>query len=109
MFFGFGTKTGALGIENTALNGHEVGVLGLTLNSVLLLVYHPIPPRAGFRLLRTFDRAICKSEEYELYVVESCDPSGFGSMLDAPGPPGIVSTRRDRRSAMVVDGAAERR
>jgi CAAX protease family protein len=32
VFFGFGTRTGALGIENTALYGPEVGILGLGLN-----------------------------------------------------------------------------
>lgn len=35
--FGFGTTTGALGIANTALFGPEVGILGLLLNSSLLL------------------------------------------------------------------------
>lgn len=37
---------------------------------VLLLVNHPVPPHAGFRLLRTFDQAICESEEYALYEVQ---------------------------------------
>jgi uncharacterized protein len=32
VFFGFGTRTGALGIENTALYGPEIGMLGLGLN-----------------------------------------------------------------------------
>ncbi len=32
VFFGFGTRTGALGIENTALYGPEAGILGLGLN-----------------------------------------------------------------------------
>jgi len=32
VFFGFGTKVGALGIENTAVYGPEVGILGLVLN-----------------------------------------------------------------------------
>lgn len=32
ILFGFGTKTGALGIQNTALYGPEVGVLGLVAN-----------------------------------------------------------------------------
>ncbi len=32
VFFGFGTRAGALGIENTALYGPEVGILGLGLN-----------------------------------------------------------------------------
>ena len=31
-FFGFGTRVGALGIQNTALYGPEVGLLGLALN-----------------------------------------------------------------------------
>ncbi|MCP3958113.1 MAG: hypothetical protein GY719_09695 [bacterium] len=30
--FAFGTKTGALGIENTAVYGPEVGIVGLALN-----------------------------------------------------------------------------
>jgi uncharacterized protein len=34
VFFGFGTKIGALGIKNTALYGPEVGVIGLALNIV---------------------------------------------------------------------------
>ena len=32
--FGFGTRVGALGIENTALYGPEVGLLGLALNAL---------------------------------------------------------------------------
>lgn len=32
VFFGFGTKVGALGIENTALYGPEIGGAGLVLN-----------------------------------------------------------------------------
>jgi membrane protease YdiL (CAAX protease family) len=35
--FGFGTKTGALGIANTPLFGPEVGYLGLLLNGAFLL------------------------------------------------------------------------
>jgi hypothetical protein len=34
VLFGYGTKVGALGIENTTLYGPEVGVLGLALNLV---------------------------------------------------------------------------
>jgi membrane protease YdiL (CAAX protease family) len=34
VFFGFGTKAGALGVQETALYGPEVGVLGLVLNLV---------------------------------------------------------------------------
>jgi len=34
---------------------------------VLLLLNHPMPSRPGFRLLRTFDGAICVSEEYDLF------------------------------------------
>ena len=33
VFFGFGTKTGALGIRNTAIFGPEIGVLGLITNA----------------------------------------------------------------------------
>jgi membrane protease YdiL (CAAX protease family) len=36
VFFGFGTKVGALGVKNTALFGPEVGVLGLALNVVFV-------------------------------------------------------------------------
>jgi membrane protease YdiL (CAAX protease family) len=36
--FAFGTKTGALGIKNTAIYGPEVGVVGLTLNVVFALL-----------------------------------------------------------------------
>jgi hypothetical protein len=36
VFFGFGTKAGALGIENTALYGAEAGVVGLALNVVFV-------------------------------------------------------------------------
>ena len=32
VFFGFGTKVGALGIENTTLYGPEIGWAGLVLN-----------------------------------------------------------------------------
>jgi hypothetical protein len=34
VFFGFGTRVGALGIEETAIYGPEVGILGLILNGV---------------------------------------------------------------------------
>ena len=34
VFFGFGTKTGALGIRNTAIFGPEIGVLGLITNAM---------------------------------------------------------------------------
>jgi membrane protease YdiL (CAAX protease family) len=37
VFFGFGTKSGALGIANTALYGPEIGWLGLGLNALFLL------------------------------------------------------------------------
>jgi hypothetical protein len=37
VFFGFGTKVGALGIADTAIYGPEVGVLGLGLNVVFLV------------------------------------------------------------------------
>jgi len=36
VFFGFGTKVGALGIKNTALYGPEVGVIGLAFNILFL-------------------------------------------------------------------------
>lgn len=32
VFFGFGTRVGALGIEETAIYGPEVGIVGLVLN-----------------------------------------------------------------------------
>ena len=35
VFFGFGTKIGALGIKSTAIYGPEVGFLGLALNLIL--------------------------------------------------------------------------
>lgn len=38
VLFGFSTKVGALGIENTALFGPEVGVIGLVLNSLFFIV-----------------------------------------------------------------------
>lgn len=34
VLFGFGTRTGALGVQNTATYGPEVGVLGLAINSI---------------------------------------------------------------------------
>jgi membrane protease YdiL (CAAX protease family) len=34
VFFGFGTKVGALGIKNTGFYGPEVGVLGLAVNFI---------------------------------------------------------------------------
>jgi membrane protease YdiL (CAAX protease family) len=36
VFFGFGTRTGALGISNTAIFGPEIGILGLFLNLIFL-------------------------------------------------------------------------
>jgi CAAX protease family protein len=38
VFFGFGSKVGALGIQQTAIYGPEVGVLGLVLNLVFAAV-----------------------------------------------------------------------
>jgi uncharacterized protein len=38
VFFGFGTKTGALGIRNTAIFGPEIGILGLIANAAFALV-----------------------------------------------------------------------
>ena len=38
VLFGYGTKSGALGIKNTALYGPEVGLLGLVLNLCFLLL-----------------------------------------------------------------------
>jgi CAAX protease family protein len=37
VFFGFGTRPGALGIANTALFGPEIGILGLALNLVFAI------------------------------------------------------------------------
>jgi membrane protease YdiL (CAAX protease family) len=37
VFFGSGTTTGALGIENTALFGPEVGLLGLAINAAFFI------------------------------------------------------------------------
>jgi hypothetical protein len=34
VFFGFGTKVGALGIKNTGLFGPEVGLFGLAVNLI---------------------------------------------------------------------------
>ena len=39
VFFGFGTKVGALGIQNTGVFGPEVGVLGLGLNVLVLVLW----------------------------------------------------------------------
>ena len=36
VLFGFGTKVGALGVEQTALYGPEVGALGLAMNVILV-------------------------------------------------------------------------
>jgi uncharacterized protein len=38
VFFGFGTKTGALGIRNTAIFGPEIGILGLFSNALFALL-----------------------------------------------------------------------
>jgi CAAX protease family protein len=35
VFFGFGSKTGVLGIRNTGIFGPEIGVLGLVINGCL--------------------------------------------------------------------------
>ena len=39
VFFGFGTKTGALGIRNTAIFGPEIGVLGLITNAMFAFLF----------------------------------------------------------------------
>ena len=46
VLFGFGTEAGALGIENTALFGPEVGVLGVAVNAAVfgLLFWRWKPP-----------------------------------------------------------------
>jgi len=38
VFFGFGTKTGALGVRNTSIFGPEIGILGLIGNAGFALV-----------------------------------------------------------------------
>jgi len=38
VFFGFGTRTGALGVRNTAIFGPEIGILGLTANALFALL-----------------------------------------------------------------------
>jgi hypothetical protein len=38
VFFGFGTKTGALGIRNTAIFSPEIGILGLIANGLFALL-----------------------------------------------------------------------
>jgi membrane protease YdiL (CAAX protease family) len=43
--FGFGTHVGALGIENTALYGPEIGVLGLGLNAAFFVLLSRLPTR----------------------------------------------------------------
>jgi membrane protease YdiL (CAAX protease family) len=45
--FGFGTTVGALGVENTALLGPEVGFLGLGLNVIFFVVLWLWKGRAG--------------------------------------------------------------
>jgi len=63
--FGFGTRVGALGVENTALFGPEVGVLGLALNAVFVAALwwwwvrgaarsgpRALPPRLAFRAMK---------------------------------------------------------
>jgi uncharacterized protein len=47
VFFGFGTKAGALGIRNTALFGPEIGLLGLTINGLFALVLWQYWRRSG--------------------------------------------------------------
>jgi hypothetical protein len=37
VFFGFGLKTGALGIHNTGIFGPEIGILGLGINALFAL------------------------------------------------------------------------
>ena len=39
VFFGFGTKTGALGIRNSAIFGPEIGVLGLIANAMFAFLF----------------------------------------------------------------------
>jgi membrane protease YdiL (CAAX protease family) len=43
--FGFGTHVGALGIENTALYGPEIGALGLGLNAAFFVLLSRLPTR----------------------------------------------------------------
>jgi len=38
VFFGFGTKTGALGLRNAAIFGPEIGILGLISNALFALL-----------------------------------------------------------------------
>jgi len=45
-FFGFGTKTGALGIKNSALYGPEIGLLGLIANIVFAIFLYALVKRA---------------------------------------------------------------
>ena len=45
VLFGFGTKTGALGVKNTAVYGPEIGVLGLVANVIFAIVLYGLVKR----------------------------------------------------------------
>jgi len=45
VLFGFGTKTGALGVTNTALYGPEIGVLGLVANVIFAIAIYGVVKR----------------------------------------------------------------
>jgi membrane protease YdiL (CAAX protease family) len=47
VLFGFGTHAGALGVENTAFYGPEVGVLGLVLNALFAIALWRYCQRSG--------------------------------------------------------------
>jgi membrane protease YdiL (CAAX protease family) len=51
--FGFGSKTGALGVKNTAMYGPEVGLLGLALNVIFVVALWTLVRRACDRSAHT--------------------------------------------------------
>jgi hypothetical protein len=55
--FGFGIKTGALGIKNTAMYGPEIGLIGLALNVMFVVALWALVRRAWGRSARTEERA----------------------------------------------------
>jgi membrane protease YdiL (CAAX protease family) len=48
VLFGFGTKTGALGVKDTAIYGPEIGVLGLVANIIFAIVLFGLVKKCAY-------------------------------------------------------------
>lgn len=85
--FGYGTKTGALGVANGAVFGPEVGILGLALNVGALMIF-----------LTVFEPSVVKTLNNP---ERNPDERHFSDWRDDEGPPSEVSRAQRQTSRRV--------